>query len=181
MVVIMQKQILDLVKLQQQLDSSEIYEDEDGNKTQTIYLGSILDLTHSGKVYYPFAHSNVDCCPRCKGEGTIKNKHGKKKKYEKLLKKKRELFQNLNAEKDYFNRTEKQHKKLEKIVKQHEHWNPYILCNECYGLGSLEARLDQDWWKELEEELETINAYIDNSDDGCDIMISSSVEDGASL
>jgi len=43
----MQKQILDLVELQRQLDESEIYEDEDGNKTQTVYLGSILDLKKS--------------------------------------------------------------------------------------------------------------------------------------
>ena len=174
----MQKQILDLVELQRQLDSSEIYEDEDGNKIQTIYLGSILNLTPSGKIYYPFAHSNVDCCPRCKGEGNIKNKHGKKKKFDKLWKKEHEIIKSILKKYGFIAHwTEKQQKKIDKIRKQEEHWNPWITCNECYGLGSLEARLDQDWWEELEKELETINAWHHSSEgDGCDVMISKEVE-----
>jgi hypothetical protein len=43
---------------------------------------------------------------------------------------------------------------------------------ECAGLGSLEARLDEDFWERMDAELETIEAYRDNSDDGCDVMIS---------
>jgi hypothetical protein len=46
-------------------------------------------------------------------------------------------------------------------------------CPECDGLGSLEARLDRDWWKQLEIELDEINAWAHGSDgDGCDILIS---------
>ena len=172
------KHILNVDVLKKKLDSSEIYEDEDGNKIQTVYLGSILDLTPLGKIYYPFAHSNVDGCPRCKGEGTIKNKHGKKKKFDKLRKKEHTIIKYLMKEaRNYLNWTEKQQKKIDKIRKQEEHWNPWITCNECYGLGSLEARLDQDWWEELEKELETINAWHHSSEgDGCDVMISKEVE-----
>ena len=52
-------------------------------------------------------------------------------------------------------------------------WYQYTTCPECNGLGSLEARLDEDWWKQLESELETIGAWSHGSEgDGLDIMIS---------
>jgi len=180
----MTKQILDLVELQQQLDNSETYEDEEGNKIQTIYLGSILSLTPSGKIYYPFAHSNVDNCPKCKdGSGQIRNPHGKRKKYEKLEKKQKELIkQMVGTGIHFYNLSQKTQRKLIKVRKQLKWWNPWITCNECYGLGSLEARLDQDWWEELERELETINAWHHGSEgDGCDVMISRAVTDGAKI
>jgi hypothetical protein len=136
--------ILNMKKVKQELDNAEIYEDEDGNKIQTIYLGSILNLTPSGKVYYPFAHSNVDKCPRCEGTGVIKNKNGKTYKQE----------------------------------QQWTHWTP---CTECARLGSLEARLDENWWKQLENELDTIDAFNHGSEgDGCDVMISRVVHDANS-
>ena len=60
-----------------------------------------------------------------------------------------------------------------KLRKQEKWWEPDITCQECAGLGSLEARLDEDWWKQLESELETIGAWHHVSEeDGCDVMIS---------
>jgi len=46
-----------------------IYEDEEGDKIMSLYLGTVFNLFPSGKYYTPWACSNVELCPRCKGEG----------------------------------------------------------------------------------------------------------------
>jgi hypothetical protein len=158
----MTTQILDINKIKQLLDNENIYEDSDGNKLQTIYLGSILDLTPSRKVYMTFACGNVVPCTKCNGKGAIKNKHGKRKKFEKVMKKFRLIWP-----------TTENVELVMKLRKQVDWWEPKILCPECDGLGSLEARLDRDWWKQLEIELNEINAWAHGSEgDGCDVMIS---------
>jgi hypothetical protein len=52
------------------------YQDTDmeGNTVERVYLGTVFSLTPSGKFYTPFANSNVDSCPRCKGTGVIQHK-----------------------------------------------------------------------------------------------------------
>ena len=169
------KTILNLVELQRQLDNSEPYEDQDNEEQmlQTVYLGSILSLTPSGKVYMPWAHSNVNGCPRCKDIGLMANANGKRKKHDALLKKGLRLVETIKKEGDTHEIWQKHHKQLSKIWKQANWWNPDITCPECAGLGSLEARLDEDWWNQLESELETIGAWHHGSEgDGCDIMVS---------
>ncbi len=170
--------ILNMKEVKQELDNAEIYEDEDGNKIQTIYLGSILNLTPSGKVYYPFAHSNVDKCPRCEGTGTIKNKNGKKHNFKRANRKHIELLKKINEYNNWHEAPKSLKNKINKAYKQEQQWTPWTPCTECAGLESLEARLDEDWWKQLENELDTIDAFYHGSDgDGCDVMISRVVYD----
>ncbi len=153
--------ILDIEKIRQQLDEADIYEDYDGNKIQTIYIGDVRDMTPSGKVYMPFACSNLTPCERCKGKGYIKNKNGQKKKYEQTLRKLKSLQSTENE------------KLITKLLKQQWQWKPTKVCTECCGLGSLETRLDQDYWEQLQSELDEINAWHHLSDDdGCDVMVS---------
>lgn len=52
---------LNLKEIQRELDLAEIQEDDDGSRVKTIYLGSILDLSPSGKVWTAWAKSNVTC------------------------------------------------------------------------------------------------------------------------
>jgi hypothetical protein len=154
--------LLDINKLKKQLDNADIYEDEDGNKLQTIYLGDIRNITPSGKVYTIFACGNLELCTRCNATGEIKNKHGKRKKHEKILKKFRLIWP-----------TVENVKLVTKLQKQRDWWSPMLICPECHGHGSLEARLDEDWWKQLETELDEIGAWSHISEeDGCDVMIS---------
>ena len=154
--------ILDINELKEQLDNADIYEDDEGNKLQTTYLGDIRSVTPSGKVYMPFACGNLEPCPRCSGTGEIKNKHGKRKKHEKILKKFRLIWKRIeNVE------------LVTKLQKQRDWWSPMSICPECDGIGSLEARLDEDWWNQLEIELDEIGAWSHISEyDGCDILIS---------
>jgi hypothetical protein len=166
--------ILDLVKLLLQLDEAEIHEDNEGNKIQTIYLGDIRSITPSGKVYYPFAHSNVDPCPRCEGTGNLRNKHAKIHNFRRANKKYHTTFQQWY--KMYgapINRRKKQQQLKEKYINQMEQWEYQHICTECNGLGSLEARLDEDFWEQLQSELDTIGAWYHSSEgDGCNILVS---------
>ena len=43
------------------------YKDEEGDVL--VFVGTVFGLTPSGKYYTPWANSNVEPCPRCKGEG----------------------------------------------------------------------------------------------------------------
>ena len=170
---------IDINEIDEELKKAEIYEDENGNKVQTIYLGSILNLTPSGKVYTPFACSNLERCERCNGTGQIKNKNAKRKKYERETRKQTELLHNMrNMGYNYpIEWKEKTQRKLHKIYENVCKWTEYVTCPECDGIGSLEARIDQDWWEALEAKLETINAWSHGSEgDGCDVMISRLVE-----
>ena len=56
------KEIFDLEVLSKELEASEVFEDEEGNRYQSIYLGSVYSVMPSGKFYMPFAHSNLDVC-----------------------------------------------------------------------------------------------------------------------
>ncbi len=158
--------LLDIEKLKKQFENTDTYEDGDGNKIKTIYLGSILHITPSRKVYTPFAHSNLKPCNKCKGEEFVKNKYGKKKKHKKILKKIMEIWpttENVNL--------------VTKLQKQRDRWEPMVVCTECNGLGSLEARLDKDFWEKLQSELDEIGAWYHGSDgDGCDVMVSIGVD-----
>ena len=60
----------DVVKAgRDQIEGAEALHDMEGNKVQSVFLGTVLDLMPSGKFYLPFACSNVEPCPRCKGTG----------------------------------------------------------------------------------------------------------------
>jgi hypothetical protein len=170
--------LLDLVKLQQQLDSAEIYEDGDGNKIQTVYLGDIRSITPSGKVYYPFAHNNLEYCPHCNGEGYIKNPNCKHKNFKRTYTKAQNLTMTLKAKYGWYHDWPKSSQlKVDKLRNQTDQWKNDLLCPECAGLGSLEARLDEDFWKQLESELDTIEAYHHGSEgDGCDVMVSRGID-----
>ena len=55
------------------LDTAEVQSMGDGDRQcKSVYLGSVLSLSPSGKYYMPWASSNVDACPRCKGSGNGK-------------------------------------------------------------------------------------------------------------
>jgi len=173
----MRQPILNIDEVEKELNKAEPYEDIEnkGQFIQTIYLGSILSLTPSGKIYTPFANSNVDLCTRCKGKGNIKNKHKSIKKVDAIDRKIRRIAN--DWDKPYATLTKHQQELIDKLRKIREHYDEWKTCPECYGLGSLEARLDEDWWKQLESELEPIDAWYHISEsDGCDILISRRIE-----
>lgn len=41
----------------------------DGERVESVFLGTVFDIMPSGKYYMPWASGNVALCPRCKGKG----------------------------------------------------------------------------------------------------------------
>ena len=170
--------ILKIDVIKELLDNAEVQKGEDGDLIQTIYLGDIRSITPSGKIYYPFACSNVTPCPKCRGTGSVKNPNAKLRDWLKAHMDHAELLEKINQYPNWFDAPKHLRNKLHKRYKQLTQWQDLISCNECSGLGSLEARLDQDWHEQLDYELDKINAWSHGSDgDGCDIMISRMVDD----
>jgi hypothetical protein len=148
---------------------AETIEDDDGNKIKEIYLMNTLDCP-SHKFYTPFAHSNVGQCKCCKGTGEIRNKHAKKKKFEYLKKKFMRMWTTSDDDPS----------KVIKIRKQANHWEPMISCPECHGIGSLEARLDEDFWNQIDDDLSEIGAWRTSSEGNVlDVMAQIAVDDNA--
>ena len=60
--------ILDAIPDLQRADSYEMPWEEE-RKQKSVYLGTVFSIMPSRKYYQPYACSNVDLCPRCKGKG----------------------------------------------------------------------------------------------------------------
>jgi hypothetical protein len=59
--------------IRRELDREDWEDDPEnpGTQIRRLYLGSVFSLTPSGKMYAPFACSNLTPCPTCKGTGRI--------------------------------------------------------------------------------------------------------------
>lgn len=157
--------IFDLESLREELDSEE-WEDDSflgDSQTRRVYLGTVFSLLPSGKYYTPWANSNVSGCHCCHGKGTIPGhpnarvRKRNKSRYEKML----GLAQKLGPEyavrhadvrlaaRDRFEKT----------------------CPVCHGVGSKEAYLDECWYEQAEEELDSIGCSLDAGEgDPCDLF-----------
>ena len=161
------KDIFNLKILQTELDASEIFEDEEENRYQSIYLGSSYNVMPSGKYYLPFAHSNLNICEKCDGSGQIDNPKGKTKSYNRAERQIKILIKKLSD--TYWNMPLGYRNRLDVLRKRKEYYQPYITCPICGGCGFPEAYQDELWTTQAEKELESINAYLHY--DGDDIFI----------
>jgi hypothetical protein len=135
-----------------ELIEKEPWEDDPenrGSQLRTVHLGSIFSITPSGKVYAPFANSNVAGCDGCNGTGHTRSK------YKHRVQKKRAARQRVRA-------------KWVKIYGYYQQWPARIKaksiklnqlnatnnpeCWRCGGTGSAEA-YDDSIWNELMEKL----------------------------
>jgi len=145
------------------------------------FLGTILSLTPSGKVYTPWATSNLSPCPRCKGTGTVTNKRGDAALYEELS----EAVGRARVE------AVQQHgafcegrwpKKLADELRQRDEAahavKPERDCTWCDGLGSQEAAQDKDWHEALEAVAESHGMFVTAGEgDPCDLFVGLPLEE----
>jgi hypothetical protein len=148
----------DLAKLRALLDK-EAWEDTDDPslRARCVGLGSIMAITPSGKVYTPFACSNVRECPVCQGREKIPPRDPK------LFRKLRKKVEKLGA------RCMKLGWQIASPTRAHHHatldrLSNMTRCPRCLGVGSAEARDDEDWQENAEKALETIGASIQESE-----------------
>ncbi len=155
----------DIEELQKELEREPWEEGEAGIEIRTVGLGSIMACTPSGKVYTPWACGNVDECPVCAGKGRVKPKNGKL--FRKLSKKAARLAlvcQKRGWGKDTAARRA-HHAAADRLANMRT-------CGRCLGMGSAEARDDEEWWDNAKVALEKIGASIGESEgDGAYIVV----------
>jgi hypothetical protein len=114
-----------------------------------VWLGTIFALTPSGKMYAPFACSNVMGCKRCKGSGTVANRKADAAKFKAADERNAELLADLLANHGpWFAKAWPKDKAeaLEASRMEAKANQPTRTCDWCNGNGSHEAAKDEDWW-----------------------------------
>jgi hypothetical protein len=162
------EKIFNLEAIRAELDSEE-WEEADGlyalddSQSRRVFLGTIQALTPSGKVYLPWACSNVDICEQCKGSGRIPGHHSRKvcrrnkSRYNEMMVKAMKHGY-AYARKHFPNR-----------MLTHNKWEKE--CPLCHGMGSREAYLDEEWNRQAAEELDTISCGLEYGEgDPCDLF-----------
>jgi len=158
-----------IVKL---VKDADVFESEDGDvEYQRIYLGSIFTETPSGKMYTPFANSNVDVCPQCKGDGhvnrlrlrTMKKRESRFLKHRALVVKRGGWSKLSTRQQAYIKRT------------YPLHYNTHPTCPLCHGVGSREAYEDEVFHEQLEEAAEKRGLFVEYGDG--DIFICRTVDE----
>lgn len=170
--------IFDLEELKLELANEDPQEGEGDDLYKAVYIGSVFSVMPSGKFYTPWANSNVDPCPVCKGRGTV-GAHKKKR----IRKKAAKRYEQMMAEARKAVPT-RDFATLAKSIVQYRQRLRYQRmaqgdqCTFCAGMGSREAYLDECWREQAEQELSRIDAWIENGEgDPCDLFVCCRVED----
>lgn len=169
----------DIEDVRRDLEKEEWDTDYDDRYRQvrSCFLGSWLSISPSGKIYAPFACSNVDECPVCHGAGEVRNpvKHRLRIKY----KNQSEILRK-RLLRDYgYHCDGKWPTKLRDRVNQL--WaksRDGLLCPRCDGLGSAEARDDELFCEALDLFVEgEADLYIQQEDGNVYVVQQRDVED----
>jgi hypothetical protein len=118
-----------------------------------VWLGTVFALTPSGKVYAPWASSNVMGCKHCKGTGSIVNHKADAATYAAADALNAELLADLLANHGpWFAGAWPADKReaLEASRLTAAKHTPTLTCSWCNGNGSHEAAKDEDWWEALQ-------------------------------
>ncbi len=135
---------------------------EDDNVIGSCFLHSYLS-TPSGKIYTPFACSNVTPCPHCKGEGGVTNLNSNPEKYAKFKIEYEKHVRGVITEYGmYSDRLWPEEVKDDMATRQQYlgSLQPILTCPFCDGLGSEEVRLDELYNEALEEVANDYGGYI---------------------
>ena len=142
-------------------------------------VGSLLSVP-SGKYYMPFACSNVDPCPHCKGDGSVKNLNCDTAKYEVALENvRRARFKAMQDFGAYCNGEWPEGTQAYITVLQihADGLNPVHTCPFCNGTGSEEAYLDSLWIEALEQVAEENGGWMEFNDDQHFVMNLGNLDD----
>lgn len=156
------------------IENEEPYKDMDGNTLKSVFIGTCFNIMPSGKYYMPFACSNVEMCPKCKGKGKIINPNADSALYEENLKKEHEIIVYLvDNNQSYWDLLPEMKENLDNIIVCLKHYAETVECHVCHGLGSEEAYKDQVMQEALEDFADKYGAFVHSGEgDPCDIFVS---------
>lgn len=142
-------------------------DDDTGSSYGREFLGSVFGLTPSGKVYAPFACSNVTPCPHCDGKEELPNAMPDPLLNDLLIKEQHSI--RMEAVKRYGSFVGGKWPDvlvslLDSIESIIEMTAPTRQCPYCDGLGSEEAWWDELWQEALEAVAEEHGGFIVVSD-----------------
>jgi hypothetical protein len=156
------------VKAKDEAFKDREFDQEADSMIGRVYLGTIFNLTPSGKFYMPFACSNVDPCPHCEGSGVIKNTEADNRITQVLTNAEHEI--RMTTLKLYGAFWQNQWPApittlLATMSELLEENKPERTCPHCDGLGSEEARWDELWHEALEEVCGENGGFVDHFDE----------------
>lgn len=154
----------DYDELRKEVDAEDWAEDFDNRDVlvRSVCLGSMFLITPSGKMYMPFATSNLIDCPSCGGRGETRSRFKRrvvKAKKARTVEMRRAAIKRYGAycsggwPKDLLRRLQR----LDALIETQ--------CKLCDGCGSHEAAADERWREEVEEELGRVGLCLDMIDD----------------
>lgn len=159
----------DVEEIRRAIDKEEWEEADESTdsygQVRRIWLGTVFGVTPSGKVYAPFACSNVAGCATCKGRGVILTVRERvAKKWSTKHAKARALWQKLGRTWDYGDPPTKPLLAAQRAF--HNYQKVTRSCTACGGLGSREAYLDELWQEHHEKLFEDYGLSFECGDSG---------------
>lgn len=149
------------IKKEMAREDWEDHEEDKGTQVRRLYLGSWQNNSPSGKIYAPFACSNVMGCDSCKGMGGHPL-HARSRVAKRMASRNRRIkrtFQRRGG-----------HASPAAMRFVSKHGDTYARgmtgrnCTACGGLGSREAYLDERWVEYSEAFIESLGYCFDQSD-----------------
>lgn len=165
-------------ELEYKEQTGDITDDGDGNKLVCVYLGTIFNIYPSGKMYTPFANSNVERCPFCV-DGHILNPFENELLRGYIQARRMELTKVASEQYglycDWSDHLKADAKTLDLAA---EAAGKHFQCPYCLGMGSREAKEDELYRDYLERKADELGAFIDGSlGDGDSVFICKAVHD----
>ena len=152
----------DKIKEMVEAESWEDDYENKGSQLRTVMLGSIFTITPSGKMYAPFACSNVAGCAGCNGTGHVKSRYKRRvlKKWAARQKARAKWVAQYGYANEWPAHILAKSAKLNSLNLRD---NP--CCTRCGGMGSAEAHDDEQWRQEMEAALEEVGLSLHYYDD----------------
>lgn len=156
----------DLNAIRDELNGEDWEDDLENRDTEVrrIYLGSVFSLTPSGKMYAPFACSNVMGCDVCHGQGTLAPTVKRRVYKRRVSRRDRTHRIAVRLLRGFVQRDEYGHVPTDirvesKGIRAWRKANALASlpgCLHCGGLGSREAHLDELWNEAAERAIESV-------------------------
>lgn len=148
---------------------------ESDRQVRMEFIGTIMNLTPSGKYYVPFAASNVaGDCTVCGGKGDVPNPAANTLKHTRAVYRHQQLVKNARKEQDKYSGSAPVGiwKRARLAAHDATKFAPTITCETCNGEGSESAAKDARWHEELEESLGFFGLYLEHGEgDPCDLFV----------